>query len=67
MGPEDLRDIYWDARWEGLVMFGEAIWSAALANWWVGPIIVVLALTATRRAWLRLFGRVAGTYARSEL
>lgn len=66
MGFDDLRDLYWDARWDGLVMLVDSIWCAALANWWVGPILVVLALTATRRAWIRLLRNVAGTYARSQ-
>lgn len=65
--PDEVRDIYWDARWDAVEMLAHALWTSIVTNWWVGPVILIVAVTATRRAWLRLFRHVSGTYMRSHI
>lgn len=60
----DLRDLIWEGRWDGIVMFAQALWTSVLTYWWVGPILVVIALTATRRAWLGLIRYVGMSWVR---
>ena len=59
-----LRELVWEARWDGLVMLAQAIWSTVLTHWWFGPLLIVVALTATRRAWLGFLRYVGMSWVR---
>lgn len=59
-----LRDLMWEARWDGLVVLAQAIWSNVLMHWWFGPLLAVLVITASRRAWLRLTRYVGVAFVR---
>ena len=61
-----LRDLMWEARWDGIVMLGQALMTNIATHWWFGPLLVVIALSASRRAWLRLIRYVGMTFARSH-
>lgn len=67
IGVEELLELVRAARWDGLVMFGEALWIAVLANWWVGPILLILVITSSRRALLKMSSQVGGIFFRSQL
>jgi hypothetical protein len=59
-----LRDLMWEARWDGLVVLAQALWSNVLTHWWFGPLLMAIALTATRRAWIGLLRYVGMSWAR---
>lgn len=61
-----LRDLMWEVRWDGVVMFGQAIMTNVATYWWFGPMLVLIAVTASRRAWLRLIRYVGITFVRSH-
>lgn len=59
-----LRDLIWEARWDGLVILAQAVWDTVMAHWWFGPLLIVIAVTCTRRAWVRLIRHVGITFIR---
>lgn len=61
-----LRDLIWQGRWDALVMFGQAIMTNIATHWWFGPLLVIIGVTASRRAWLRLIRYIGITFARSH-
>ncbi len=59
-----LRDMLWEARWDGLVTVAQAIWANVLAHWWCGPLLMAILLGLSRRAWVRLIRYVGITFVR---
>jgi hypothetical protein len=60
------RDLLWEARWDAVVMLGQAILNNIVTYWWFGPLLLVIAITATRRAWLRLLRFIGVPFLRSH-
>ena len=61
-----MRDLIWEARWDGLVMLAQALWINVLTHWWFGPLLVVVMLTASRKAWMRLIRYIGVAYVRGS-
>lgn len=61
-----LRDLMWEARWDAVVTIWQAIIANVVAHWWFGPLLVVIGVTVSRRAWLRLIRYIGVTFARSH-
>ena len=59
-----LRDLMWEGRWDALVMVFNALATNVTPYWWFGPLLVLISVTASRRAWLRLLRYVGVTFAR---
>lgn len=59
-----LRDQMWEARWDGLVVLGQALWTNVLAHWWFGALLLVILAMAGRKALLRLARFVGVTFVR---
>ncbi|MET4099834.1 hypothetical protein ABIB37_002071 [Agrococcus sp. UYP10] len=62
----DLRDLFWEARWDGLVVLADALWATALSHWWFGALLLVVILTRSRRVWLRLLSNVGSAFVRGS-
>ena len=58
------RDLMWEGRWDALVMIFNALVTNVTTYWWFGPLLLVIFLTMTRKAWLRLLRYVGVTFAR---
>lgn len=56
----------WDGRWQGIEILAAAIWTSILTHWWVGPLLIVIGLTATKKAWKELLRYVGSTYIHSH-
>lgn len=63
----ELREMMWDARWDGIVMFAKAAWQTSLDNPWMFAVWGLVLLTLTRRGWMKLIRYVGGTFVRSHL
>lgn len=61
-----LRDLLWEARWDGVVVLAQAIWTNVLTHWWFGPLLLVIAVTGTRKSWLRLLRYMGTAYVRGS-
>lgn len=61
-----LRELMWDARWDAVVMFSNAVVTNVGIHWWFGPLFVLLGVTACRRVWLKGLRFVFVTFARSH-
>ena len=61
-----LRDLMWEGRWDALVMIFNALVTNVTTYWWFGPLLLLIAVTASRRAWLRLIRYIGITFARSH-
>lgn len=61
-----LRDMMWEARWDGLVMIAQAAWKTAIAHWWFGVLFLAILLRLCRRAWMRLIRYVGITFIRGS-
>lgn len=48
------RDLIWEARLDGLVLLGQALWTNVVTHWWFGPLLALIAISVTRKAWLGL-------------
>ncbi len=61
-----IRDLAWEARWDAIVLVAQAIWLNLLAHWWFGPMILVILMTSSRKAWLRLIRFVGVGFVRGN-
>jgi hypothetical protein len=51
-----------DARWDALVLIWNSIVTAVVANPWLGVLLGLIVVRASRKAWFRLLRYVASTY-----
>lgn len=61
-----LRDMMWEARWDGLVIIGQALWTNVLTHWWFGPLLLLIIATLSRKAWMRLARYIGTTFVRGS-
>lgn len=62
----ELRAMRVEAIWNGLRMLVDAFLVAAGAHPWMWLVLVVVVVTASRRAWLKLGRFVGGSFLRHE-
>lgn len=62
----ELRDLIWEARWDALGVIAQAVWTNVLTHWWFGPLLLVVLLTLTRKAWVRLLRQIGVTFIRGH-
>jgi len=61
------RDLIWEGRWEAIVMMRDAMATNIMTHWWFGPILLVIAAIASRKAWLKLIRYVGLAYFRGQV
>jgi hypothetical protein len=49
-----------------MVIVAQAVWANVLIHWWFGPLLLVILLTMTRKAWLRLIRLIGVTFVRGR-
>lgn len=59
-----IRELIWQARRDGLVMIFDALVTNVTTHWWFGPLLLVILLTLTGKAWFKLLRYLGGTFAR---
>lgn len=62
----DLRELIWEARWDGVVMLAHALWAAVLANWWMGPLLVAVLVGSGAKGISRLVRYIGISYVRGS-
>lgn len=62
----DLRDRIWEERWNSLLLLWDGLWVAAAANWWVGPLFVVVVATLGRKKLSKLLREIGVTFVRGN-
>lgn len=55
-----------DALWVGITMLIEGFLVAAQSHPWMWAVLLVVAITATRKAWLKLGRFVGGAFVRQQ-
>lgn len=61
-----LRDLMWEGRWDGIVLLWQALVTNVVTHWWFGPLLALMCITASRRAWWRLFKYVGSVFVRTH-
>jgi hypothetical protein len=54
----------WEGRWDAVVVVARALWTNVLDYWWSGPVLVVILLAVSRRAWFRLVRFIGVSFVR---
>lgn len=63
---DPIRDAMWQARWDGFVVLGQAIWVTVLAHWWFAPLMLLALITTGRKRLLRLARGVGTAFLRAN-
>jgi hypothetical protein len=63
----ELRDLVFQARWDGLVLVFQGVVTAIAAQPWIAVVIVLVIVTASRKAWIRLLRYVGMSYYRGGM
>lgn len=63
----ELRDMMWDGRWDGIVMFAKGAWQASLVNPWMFVVWGLVLLSLICLGWMKLIRFVGGKFVRSHL
>ncbi|QHO70339.1 hypothetical protein BHD05_12465 [Marisediminicola antarctica] len=63
----DLRDLMLQARWDGLVLVFQGIVAAVAERPWIAGVIVLVIVTASRKAWIRLLRYAGMSYYRGGM
>jgi hypothetical protein len=62
----DVRDLLIEARWDGLVILFRAVVAAVAAQPWLAVVVFFVAMTTTRKAWVRLLRYIGRSFYRAE-
>ncbi|WP_103663352.1 hypothetical protein [Microbacterium sp. CJ77] len=62
----EMRDLFQQGVWQGLVLLWHALWVNALTYWWFGPLVLAILITAGRRKLVRLVRWIGGTFVRGQ-
>ena len=63
----ELRDLMFQARWDGLVLVLQGVVSAVVEQPWIAAVIVLAIVTSTRKAWIRLLRYLGMSYYRGGM
>lgn len=61
---EEISGSVWEGRWLGVELLARALWANVLEHWWFGPLLLLVLLTATRKAWARLMRFIGSSFIR---
>ena len=48
-GHVQLRELLWDARWDAVVMFSNAVVTNVGIHWWLAPLLIFIGAAASSR------------------
>jgi hypothetical protein len=63
----ELRDLIFQARWDGLILVFQGVATAAAEQPWIAAVIVLVIVTASRKALIRLLRYVGMSYYRGGM
>jgi len=63
----ELRDLMFQARWDGLVLLFQELVAAVAEQPWIAIVIALAIATASRKAWIRLLRYVGMSYYRGGM
>jgi hypothetical protein len=63
----DWQQLIWDGRWLALEMLWNAVIVNVTAHWWVGPLLLVLVISAGRKALGRFSAYVARVFGHTQV
>lgn len=58
----DWSHLFWQGRWDALVLIWNAIMADVMTYWWFGPLVLVLLATVGRKQFRRLASYMARVF-----
>lgn len=62
-----LRGLVWEGRWDGIVMIWNALATNVMTYWWFGPLLLLIVVGSSGKAWMKLTRYVGLAYFRGHV